>query len=317
MGMSVRRRESRSGDDPGLAMSALAYATSPTKRRRTRDEIAAIKFAIVRELQADQPMTVRQLFYRLTVLGVVPKTQNEYKSTVQRLTLLLRRQGFVPYGWISDHTRWMHKDASYASAEAGLRAFARAYRRSLWDNQHAHVEVWCEKDALAGVLMEETNPWDVPLMVARGFSSETYLYEAAETIKAIGKPAYIYQFGDHDPSGVAAAHQIERSLRRFAPDIEIHFERVAVTPEQIALWNLPTRPTKTTDSRARTFVGASVELDAIPSAQLRELVRDRIARHVDEAELRVVEVAEESERRLLAFLASPALIAAAREEHGW
>ena len=29
-------------------------------------------------------------------------------------------------------------------------------RRDLWDDQGAYVEVWSEKDALAGVLMEET-----------------------------------------------------------------------------------------------------------------------------------------------------------------
>jgi hypothetical protein len=27
-----------------------------------------------------------------------------------------------------------------------------------------YVEVWCEKDALAGVLLEETEVYDVPLM---------------------------------------------------------------------------------------------------------------------------------------------------------
>ena len=33
-------------------------------------------------------------------------------------------------------------------------------------------------------------------------------------------------------------------IRRQAPDAEIHFERLAVTPEQIPAWDLPTRPTK-------------------------------------------------------------------------
>jgi hypothetical protein len=33
-------------------------------------------------------------------------------------------------------------------------------------------------------------------------------------------------------------------LRKFAPGAEIHFERVAVTKEQITALNLPTRPTK-------------------------------------------------------------------------
>src|SRR5262249_3089988 len=151
------------------------------------------------------------------------------------------------------------------------------YRRDLWDNQDHYVEVWTEKDALAGVLLEETRKWDVPLMVSRGFASASYLYEAAETIKAVGKPTYLYYFGDHDPSGLYIDRAIERGLREHAPEADIHFERVAVKPWQIELWNLPTRPTKTKGNpHSKGFEGASVEVDAIPPTDLRELVADCI-----------------------------------------
>ena len=104
-------------------------------------------------------------------------------------------------------------------------------------------------------------------------------------IKAKDKPAYIYHFGDLDPCGVDAARDIEAKLRRYAPEAEIHFERPAVTRAQVEEWNLPTRPTKMTDTRAKKFVGTSVELDAIPAAKLRELVRECIERHVDKQQL--------------------------------
>jgi len=163
-----------------------------------------------------------------------------------------------------------------------------------------YVEVWCEKDALAGVLMEETEVYDVPLMVARGYSSLSFLHSAAKAIEAKGKPAYIYHFGDLDPSGVDAARDIEAKLRRYAPGAEIHFERPAVTREQVERWNLPSRPTKTTDPRAKKFGSAtSVELDAIPARQLRELVRGCIERHVDRQQLDLLRVAEKSEREIL------------------
>jgi hypothetical protein len=161
-----------------------------------------------------------------------------------------------------------------------------------------YVEVWCEKDALAGVIMEETKVYDVPLMVAN--SSITFIHAAAKAIEAKGKPAYIYHFGDLDPSGVDAARDIEAKLRRYAPGAEIHFERPAVTREQVELWNLPTRPTKQSDTRAKKFGSAtSVELDAIPARQLREIVRGCIERHVDQHQLQILRTAEESERELL------------------
>jgi hypothetical protein len=162
-----------------------------------------------------------------------------------------------------------------------------------------YVEIWCEKDALAGVLVEETEPYDVPLMVARGYSSVSFLHSSATQIEANGKPAYIYHFGDLDPSGVDAARDIETKLRRYAPGAEIHFERPAVTRAQADEWNLPTRPTKQTDTRAKKFQGTSVELDAIPAHQLRDLVRECIERHVDKHQIDMLRVAEASEREII------------------
>src|SRR5262245_15609514 len=168
-------------------------------------------------------MTLRQVFYRLVSTGAVEKTEADYKNAVGRQLLFMRRNGDVPYEWVSDNTRWMRKPRTWSSAETMLRETVRTYRRSLWDNQDVDVEIRCEKDALAGVILEETHPWDVPLMVSRGFSSESYLYECAEQIKKQEKPAYLYYFGDHDPSGVRIDPAIRRRLERMAPDAEIHF----------------------------------------------------------------------------------------------
>jgi hypothetical protein len=88
-----------------------------------------------------------------------------------------------------------------------------------------------------------------------------------------------------------------------APHVELHFERVAVTECQMREYDLPTRPTKTTDSRSRGFGAVSVEVDAIPARALREMVQDCIERHIDEAALKVVQVAEASEREQLGLLA--------------
>src|SRR5499426_1980823 len=70
-----------------------------------------------------------------------------------------------------------------------------------------------------------------------------FLYTAAEAINELDVAAYIYHLGDFDPSGVNAGEKIEETLYEMAPDAEIYFERIAVTPEQIAAWALPTRPT--------------------------------------------------------------------------
>ncbi len=288
-----------------IAAQKRVYGSRPTNthNRRSRAEIRQLTQAIHDLLKADNPMTVRQVFYRMTVAGNIAKLESQYKGVVCRLLTKMRMAGEIPFNWIADNTRWMRKPRTYSSMESALQSTARAYRRSLWDEQDVYVEIWTEKDALAGVLLQETSPWDVPLMVSKGFASVTYLYEAAESIKAAGKPAYLYYFGDHDPSGVHIDRAIERRLREFAPDADIHFARVAVRPEQIEEWNLPTRPTKRTDSRSKGFKGESVEVDAIPPAKLRQLVRDCITQHIDKDVLERTKLTEQLERETLEQIA--------------
>ena len=84
-------------------------------------------------------------------------------------------------------------------------------------------------------------------------------------------PTYIYHLGDFDPSGVNAGEKIEQTLRELAPGAEIHFERIAVTERMIEELNLPTRPTKASDTRSKTFGAISVELDAIHPESLAVL----------------------------------------------
>ncbi len=289
------------GNDYPTPAPVVVNRSRPTGRRN-RQEMEAIEDAIYAALLEDAPMTVRQVFYRLVSNGVIGKTEAEYKSTVVRLLGRMRREGAVPFHWIADNTRWMRKPRTWSSLETMLQRTAEAYRRDVWDNQDVYVEVWLEKDALAGVLYEVTKEWDVPLMVSRGYSSITYLHSAAEAIAAQGKPAHIYYFGDYDPSGLDIPRKVEAGLREFAPDAEIEFERVAVTDEQIVSMNLPTRPTKKSDSRAKNFVGESVEVDAIPPKVLREIVSECITQHVDDRAYDVLLAAEESERGALLSL---------------
>jgi hypothetical protein len=276
------------------------YVASAIKRfRRTKAVVGSIRDGIRQILENDHPQTVRQVFYALTVRGLIKKAEIEYQRTVIRLLVDMREKGEIPFNWIADNTRWMRKPTTFVGLEACLNNTSKFYRRDLWAAMPVYVEVWCEKDALAGVLVEETEKYDVPLMVARGYASLSFLHSAAEAIQAKAKPTYIYHFGDLDPSGRDAARDIEAKLRRYAPEAEIHFECPAVTREQVKKWSLPTRPTKQTDTRAKKFDGDSVELDAIPASQLRELVRTCIEKHIDKEQLAVLKVAEQSERETL------------------
>jgi len=281
-----------------------AYESRPIRRiRRSADAMCGINSAIVQVLEEIQPATVRQCYYQLVSRGKIAKTEQEYK-TVVRLLGNLRREGFVPFDWIADNTRWMRKPDSYRGIGHLLRDTAALYRRDLWQNQSEYVEIWLEKDALSGVLYDVTAEYDVPLMVTRGYPSLTFLHASAESIAAEDKPAHLYYFGDFDPSGLDIPRKVEATIREFAPTANIEFERVAVTEAQIRHMALPTRPTKKTDSRSKDFGDESVEVDAIPPATLRAMVEKRITSHIDQKALSVLRASEQSEREWLGKLAT-------------
>jgi hypothetical protein len=274
-----------------------AYKSRSTKRgRRSRAEINAIKGALYEAAKTYRPATVRQIFYQLVGLGVIDKTEKEYKGTVVRLLTAMRKSGEIPYHWIADNSRWMRKPDSHDDLRAALEDSIEFYRRNLWRDSEDYVEIWLEKEALSGVLYEVTSSWDVPLMVTRGYPSLSFMHEAAATIAEIDKPTYLYYFGDNDPSGIDIPRHVEASIRELAPDAEVTFECVAVTPAQIERWDLPTRPTKQTDSRAKKFSGDSVEVDAIEPSLLRQIAENCITYHIDSDVLERNRITEEAER---------------------
>jgi hypothetical protein len=273
------------------------YGASTVKRKRsTKVELETVDEAIVAAIRNEHPVTLRGVFYRVVSAGAVEKSEGGYRL-VGRQLLKLRRAGVVPYSWITDGTRLMRKPRSYRGVDSMLYSVAYSYRRALWEDQRAEVIVLSEKDAISGVVYPVTSAWDVELGIVRGYSSETFAYSVAEDIAATTKTTYVYQLGDHDPSGVDAWRSFEATVRGFGLGGDAVFERLAVTPAQIIALQLPTRPTKGTDTRARGFAGESVEVDAIPATVLRRIVEDAITQHIDQRQLELTRAVEREERK--------------------
>jgi hypothetical protein len=294
-------------------MTMSVNEACPTKRRRakarlrrTKADIGDIKQAIIKVIKADRPMTVRQVFYQLVTRGVIEKTEAQYQQTVIRLMTEMRLDGSLPYSWVVDESRRMRITRTFDNIQDALAHTAKFYRRSALQQSDDYLEIWVEKDALAGVMWDPASEYDVPLMVSRGMPSITFLHGTAQAINRAaraGKESYIYQFGDHDPSGVLIPQTIERRLEEMCERLDCpspYVERVALTEEQIEQYNLPTRPTKRDGNRhAKDFEGDSVELDALPPRLLRQMVTEVIERHISAAETETLRAAEDSERELL------------------
>lgn len=299
-------------------MSVLnEYSCARTRKGRGRPKgqlgpvANAIRHAVLADLVPRYPrMTVRQVFYALEVAGIVEKNDGGYRQ-VQAQVLKMRREGLLPWSFITDGTRWQRKPDSWDSAEDYIEVMARSYRRDLWRGQRLRIEVWLEKDALADIVVDVTTRWDVALMVSRGQSSSTFLYTAAQAAEDAyrrdGTTTAIYALYDFDAGGERAARTIERDLPEYAPlcaavGDAISFERLAVTPDQIVAWDLPRRPAKKTDPEADKHGSIAVELDAIPPEKLTALVEDAITSNIDPHAWEIEQDVEEQERAGLVSL---------------
>ena len=99
----------------------MVYGSRSIKRhRRTKAAMGEIHDAISRGAGRRQPMTVRQMFYRLVSAGTIEKTELQYRA-VMRAVSEMRRDGRIPFEGIADNTRRPMKYASYPNLEAALR----------------------------------------------------------------------------------------------------------------------------------------------------------------------------------------------------
>jgi hypothetical protein len=278
LGMSRKSLTSRLA----RGMSPEQAFTSPTRVHATVDQITERRAALYKIVKAQQPMTVRGVFYQAEVFlpQFIAKTSNGYKMVASDL-VKMRKAGKLPYDWIVDNTRNAIRPHAYDDIAHALRQTAANYRSDLWKDKDCLVQVWLEKDALSGVIDSVTLDYGVPLMVARGYSSLSFIHEQAALLRHEDRPVYIYLLGDHDTYGVNAHESIEATLREMAPDVDFHFKPLAVTKDQIRHWRLPTRETDPDNKRQAAFDdGRAVELDAIEPNKLRKLVEDAINKHM-------------------------------------
>jgi len=274
------------------------------ERRRTRDEIEQLDSQIYDVLREDHPQAVRHIFYRMTdprLPEPVEKSEERGYRQVQDRCIKQRRSGRIPYGWITDASRRGYFTVTYDDATDFLRRTNSLYRANLWANADYYCEVWTESRSIAGVVQDDCEELAVSLYPAGGFTSISLAYEAAEFINddANGRKVVILYIGDYDPAGVLIDVALERELREHLdPDIELDFRRIGITAEQVAEYDLPTKPRKKSDRRA-LHIKETVEAEAMPARIMRELLRYEIEALLPPDALEVAKAYEQSEREQL------------------
>lgn len=299
-------------------------------------------------------LTLRQLYYQFVALDLFPddrcwtriestgkwvRDPNGTKNAEPNYKWLGdimskgRLGGLLDWDAVEDRVRQPVVWAEYDSPKAMLEHALRGYRLPRLEGQETYVELWVEKDALAGVLKPIAAEYHVTLMVNRGYSSSSAMKEAGDRIrdkcaKYGVSDAIVFYLGDHDPSGEDMVRDIRDRLGKFLNDgtlitvdrgkvtfeeddareerkpyIDLKVTKLALTMEQIRRYNPPPNPAKLSDSRAKAYIAKyghhSWEVDALPPTVLRDLITEAIENVFDMDKVEAIKERERDHRATL------------------
>lgn len=230
-------------------------------------------------------LTLRQLYYQLVSAAIVPNNPKEYAKLSDVLTNA-RMSGVVDWDAIEDRVRVPKMSSEWNDLAGLVRSACASYRLPRWSDQEYYVELWTEKDAIAGILQPITEKYHIHLIVNRGYSSASAMYDASKRFleqEGEGKKCVLLYLGDHDPSGLDMDRDIKDRLEEFGATVI--YQRVGLTHAQVQQYNPPPNPAKVSDSRAVNYIaqyGAqSWEVDALNPAVLNTLVESAIMNYLD------------------------------------
>ncbi|MBA7622486.1 hypothetical protein ES703_29863 [subsurface metagenome] len=236
--------------------------------------------------------TLRQIFYRLVAALLIANTEVTYKS-LSRATVLAREEEIIDPLAFQDRVRTSEGgDYGYDSPDSfiesvldELRTTAEdRYTRPMWTTQQTMPIIWLEKDALFTPITEIASRYRVKVYAARGYSSFTAVYEAAQEING-AMPTRVLQLTDFDPSGEDMVRDLEDRLTRYGAE-DFDLVKIALTSDQVSSLGLPPMPAKKSDPRYDRFAASygdqAVELDALPPDELERIVSTAIEELIDQ-----------------------------------
>ncbi len=273
----------------GQTMSALPKAVCGRPRgfikwhprRGTRELLDAVA-SILDEYRDHLPLTIRQVFYRLVATCGYEKTERAYQRLCETLNKA-RRARLISFDAIRDDGFKRLAGNWWPGIEEFKRAVSDAATRYQIDRQAGQsrrLVVWCEAAGMAPQLQAVCDPYTIPVYSSGGFDSVTAKYQIARDFADLGAVTVLH-IGDHDPSGVHVFGSLDEDVKAFLKEMGGHAEfiRLAVLPEHIEAFGLPTAPPKATDRR--NFSGETVQAEALPPDRLTSILKDRITRMMD------------------------------------
>jgi hypothetical protein len=279
---------------------------------------------IINEYKKYGPMTVRQIFYRLVGNYGYDKTEKAYKRLCEYM-VKARRSQIIPFHHIRDDGGTTYSGGPYYKdmygfmdhlAENSVDDFLMDPRRG----QTNSMMVFCEAEGMVPMLANMVAEYGVPVTGTGGFSSLTVTHSIAMGIVRSNKPTYFLHIGDYDPSGESIFTSMSQDIGKFVAEhhggawsqdtgetfihpgddgYDFRPVRVALTPEQVEEYDLPTAPAKPSDTRSRNWVGETTQAEALPPDLLKDIVVDAVESRFDMEKLEKVRKEEQEQREIM------------------
>lgn len=234
------------------------------------------------------PLTLRQIFYRLVATNVIDKTEKAYKQLSNKL-VRARRAGLIPFenmrddGFMEpqftgydDFEHWLHdtkQDAAYFNLDKQR-------------EQPVRLLVWCEAGGMVQQLRQILSSRGIPVCSSGGFDSLTTKHLMAKKLSELaecGQRVKVLHIGDYDASGVCMFETLHADILALALDkfgAVIEFERIALLPEHIEKYNLPTAPPKKNDKRSGFNDSKTTQCEAFSPSDFKKEVLAAIDRNI-------------------------------------
>jgi hypothetical protein len=244
-----------------------------------------------------EPPTLRELYYRLASMNLIPFTRSAYTTLSDKLAEA-RLEGRFPIMLIKDMSRrsatWLEQRTYYPTKPLTEEELLRALESYIdsysdvtvnpWEDQRYRVIMVIEKDSLydtVETVVKRVFPFGVyHLKSIKGYISVSEAYNLARIIDVIPehqKPVILY-IGDYDPSGQDIARDLNEKLSKLTRRKDYIFEKIAVTIDQIIELDLPCTPDTyeeimkmRRDSRYKSHIRSIDEL-SMKDARVKNLI---------------------------------------------
>ena len=125
-------------------------------RTEAMDLIKACDRVIDDYLSQNLRLTLRQLYYQLVTKNIIKNEEQSY-SHLSAVVSGARLAGLLDWAAIEDRVRIPVIPSEWESIQSIVESALYSYRLPRWKDQPNYIELWIEKDALAGVLRPLAN----------------------------------------------------------------------------------------------------------------------------------------------------------------